>query len=116
MLSIEEGKVYVEPYSLCHIIKTLKSPQVKNNQPRLPEFGSCRYLSHGHIQLTATTIPEKRKKFPAATHLHNGIALFRTSEIDSVSSQTAPSSKSIYCPDRLKLPIAPLLQSSVLLI
>ena len=116
MLSIEKGKVHVEPYSLYHIIKTLKSPQAKNNQPRQPELGSCRYLSHDHFQLTAIAIPEKRKNFPAATQSHNGITLFPTSGINSVFLQTASSSKSIYFPDRLKLPIPPLLQSSVLLI
>jgi hypothetical protein len=116
MLSIEKGRVYVEPYSLGHILKTAKSLQAENKQTRQPELGSYRYLSHDHIQLTTITIPERRNKLRGATLSHRGIDSLPTSQMGPTSSQTASSSISIYFPDRLKLPIPPLLQSSVLLI
>jgi hypothetical protein len=92
MLSIEKGKVYTEKFCLNHIIKTAYSSQTKNSQDMQSSLETCRICCHRHILLTRYAIPEE-SFVPADADRYSGVAS-----------------------GRLKLPLPPLLQSSVLLI
>jgi hypothetical protein len=116
MLSIEKGKVYTESFSLNHIIKSFCSSATENCKVIQATFGSSRNLAHRHIKLTVSTIPEKRF-FPT------GLVIFYTGSdflptYQAISHLTALLSykKHFQQSGQLKLPIPPLLQSSVLLI
>jgi hypothetical protein len=115
MLSIEKGKVYTEKFSLNHIIKTAYSSQTKNSPDRPPTIESCRIFCHRHIQLTRCTIPEKRT-VPANADIYAGIDFLPTYAAFFNSLATSLSRKQLDSSGRLKLPLPPLLQSSVLLI
>jgi hypothetical protein len=115
MLSIEKGDVYTECYNLNHILKSAYSLPEKNPDKTRPVYGSGRFLSHHHIQLSKNAIPE-------SPHASNHGLIF--SGIDSLPAYPAfpgffPASplQKLFSPSRLlKIPFTPLSQASVLLI
>ena len=115
MLSIEKGKVYTEKFCLNHIIKTSYSSQTKNSQDRQPSLESCRICCHRHILLTRCAIPEE-SFVPADADRYSGVDFLPTYAAFFNSLATPLSSKQLASSGRLKLPLPPLLQSSVLLI
>ena len=116
MLSIEKGKVYTEKFSLNHIIKTAYSSQTKNSQDRQPSLESCRTFCHRHIQLTRCAIPEKTTVPANAEISYSGVEFLPVYAAFFNSLATSLPSKQLDSSGRLKLPLSPLLQSSVLLI
>ena len=115
MLSIERGKVYTEDFNMNHILKAAYSSQTKNSQDMQPSLESCRIFCHRHIQLTRCTIPEKRVVL-ATAEIHAGVDFLQTYHAILNSLTTRFSPKHSESGSHLKLPISPLLQSSVLLI
>jgi hypothetical protein len=115
MLSIERGKVFTENFSLNHIMKAAYSSQPKKSQDMQSSLESCRIFCHRHIQLTRCTIPEKRVVL-AGADIHAGLDLFQTCNAILNFLATSLSHKQLDSGSRIKLPIPPLLQSSVLLI
>ena len=115
MLSIEKGNVYTENYNLNHLLTATYSSSANNPSKIQPVCGSGHFLSHRHVQLARYTIPEK-------LNASAGAATF--SRIDSFPANPAlfTSLPENFFPQKfglfkqLKFPIAPLLQSSVLLI
>ena len=115
MLSIEKGNVYTENYNLNHLLTATYSSSANNPSKIQPVCGSGQFLSHRHVQLARYTIPEK-------LNASAGAATF--SSIDSFPANPAlfTSLPENFFPPKfglfkqLKFPIAPLLQSSVLLI
>ena len=115
MLSIEKGNVYTENYNLNHLLTATYSSSANNPSKIQPVCGSGQFLSHRHVQLARYTIPEK-------LNASAGAATF--SSIDSFPANPAlfTSLPENFFPlkfglfKQLKFPIAPLLQSSVLLI
>ena len=116
MLSIEKGTVYTEKFSLNHIIKTAYSSQTKNSQDRQPSLESCQIFCHRHIQLTRCAIPEKTTVPANAEISYSGVEFLPVYAAFFNSLATSFSSKQLDSSGRLKLPLSPLLQSSVLLI
>jgi hypothetical protein len=115
MLSIEKGKVYTEIYNLNHIIKAAYSSQTKNSQDMQSSIVACRIFCHNHIQLTIYTIPEESFVL-AGADIYSGVDFLPTYTAIFNSLATNLSHKQLNSRSRLKLPIPPLLQSSVLLI
>ena len=115
MLSIEKGKVYTEKFCLNHIIKTAYSSQTKNSQDMQSSLETCRICCHRHILLTRYAIPEE-SFVPADADRYSGVDFLPTYTAFFNSLATRLSSKQIASSGRLKLPLPPLLQSSVLLI
>lgn len=111
MLSIEGGEVYTENFSLDHIIKAASSPQDKQSG-----FDSCRYLCHRHILLKKCFIPEEITVPAGAMIFYAGHDFLKSSLAIASSLASSFSRKLFGYSNRLKLPISPLLQSSVLLI
>ena len=116
MLSMEKGRVYVERFSLDHIMKTESLSKQKKSYENQAVFGSSLHLGHRHIKLTSCTIPEKEVELSGA-----GIQ-YTTPAVPSLSLVSLQSGKvvsSLKLPDiaiMLKRPIASLHQTTVLLI
>jgi hypothetical protein len=115
MLSIEKGRVYVESYNLNHLLKASSSSPVRNPDNSQPVNGSGRYLSHRHIQLTQYTIPENLNA-SAIAGLFSSIDFSPVYPAFFTFLQENSFQKQLGLCKKLKLPISPLLQSSVLLI
>jgi hypothetical protein len=115
MLSIEKGRVYAESYNLNHVLKASSSSPVRNPDNSEPVYGSGRYLSHRHIQLTQYTIPENLNALSEAV-LFSSSACVPPYPAFSSSLAASFSQEQLSPGNQLKLPITPLLQSSVLLI
>ena len=119
MLSIERGKVFTENFSMNHIMNHIMmaaySSQPKKSEDMQSSQESCRIFCHRHIQLTRCTIPEKRVVL-AGEDIHAGLDLFQTCNAILNFLATSLSHKQLDSGSPIKLPIPPLLQSSVLLI
>ena len=115
MLSIERGKVYTENFNLNHILKAAYSSRTNNSQDMQASLESCRIFCHRHIQLTRSAIPEKRVVL-AGAEMHEGVDLLQTNHAILNSPTTRFSTTHLDSGSHIKLPISPLLQSSVLLI
>jgi len=115
MLSIEKGKVYTEIFNLDHIIKAAHSSQTKNSQDMRSSIEACRIFCHRHIQLTICTIREESFVL-AGADIYSGVDFLPTYTAIFNSLATNLSHKQLNSRNRLKLPIQPLMQSSVLLI
>jgi len=115
MLSIEQNRVYTESYCLNHIIKTSFSSPSANSLDKQHGYGSYRYLSHRHIPLIQFTIPEQPTA-SSGTALTSTVHFLPPHPIFYSSPEINPSQNLLNISRRLKLPIAPLLQSSILLI
>ena len=61
MLSMEKGRVYVERFSLGHIMKaeSIYKSKPKKSYENQVVSGFSLHLTHRHIKLTSCTIPEK---------------------------------------------------------
>jgi len=115
MLSIEKDKVYTERYSLNHILKAAYSSQPKNSQDMQSSLESCQIFCHRHIQLTSYAIPEE-SFVPIGADIYSDADFMPTYPSFSGSLATISSPIKLDSGSLLKLPIPPLLQSSVLLI
>lgn len=115
MLSIEKGRVYAENYNLSHVLKAAYSSPAKNPDNIQPVYGPGLYLNHRHVQLTRYAIPENLDA-SAIAGLFSSIDYLAAYPASSGSLKASPFQKQLGFCKRLKLPIAPLLQSSALLI
>lgn len=115
MLSIEKGRVYAESYNLNHVLKASSSSPVRNPDNSQPVYGPGRYFSHRHVQLTKYTIPENLNA-SAITGLFSSIDFSPVYPVFFTFLRENSFQKQLCLCKRLKLPISPLLQSSVLLI
>ena len=114
MLSIEKGRVYTESFNLDHIIKASYSSQPKNSQDMQSSLEACRIFCHRHIILTRDSIPEELFVL-APRDIYSDVDFLPTYTAFN-SLGTSLSHKQFDSSSRLKLPIPPLLQASVLLI
>jgi hypothetical protein len=114
MLSIEKGDVYTENYNLGHLLKTTCSSSANNPNKIQPVYGSGQFLSHHHVQLTRYTIAENLNSSTGSVGFSNidSLPFYSTSS----TSIPDPLQKLPSLTRLLKIPITPLLQSSVLLI
>lgn len=116
MLSIERGKVYTENFSLNHIMRATSSHHSNKNQEFSIGVNSSRTCCHNHIKLSVYTIPEIKFLVagPESSHATGGFL----PAYPAVSNLLAATlvQKQLLHTDLSNMPIAPLLQSSVLLI
>lgn len=115
MLSIEKGRVYAEKYNLNHVLKATYSSPARYSDNIQPVYGPGLHLNHRHVQLTRYAIPENLNA-SAIAGVFSSIDRWLAYPAFSSSLVASPSQKQLSPSKRLKLPITPLLQSSVLLI
>ena len=115
MLSMEKGRIFVERFSLSHIMKNESVSKQKNSYEIQVVSGFSLHLSHLHIKLTSFTIPEKEVELSGAGIQYASIAIPLFSLVSLQSGKVVPSSK-LREIATLKLPITSLQQATVLLI
>jgi hypothetical protein len=109
MLSIENGKVYTERYSLCHIlnITTKGSSQILSDS--LQSFNSNRMHQHSHVVLTKSCLHEEQD-------IDNIILAYNTNLDSNLSITSSNLFAKHHKLHNKPIKIPPLLQTTVLLI
>jgi hypothetical protein len=115
MLSMEKGRIFVERFSLSHIMKNESVSKQKKSYENQVVSGFSLHLTHRHIKLTSCTIPEKEVELSGAGIQYANIAILLFSLVSLQSGKVVSLSK-LREIATLKLPIASLQQATVLLI
>ena len=112
MLSIENGKVYTERYSLCHILNKATIGSNKILSGSLQGFNSRRIYQHSHVVLTKSCLHEKQDI--------DNIRLAYNASLSNLASNLSLSSSNLLAKHpklhNKPIKIPPLLQTTVLLI
>jgi hypothetical protein len=112
MLSIEEGRVFFEPFSICHIIESQQDLMTGGPDNKQPLLGTKTKCCHQHVQITHNSLSKTFDVLscPEVKYLSQA----RITPL-SIASATPPPIN-LSANGQLKRPLSILPQTSILLI